>query len=841
MKGCSCYPGEVKQPLHIIERSLPTSSLVTTKRPYESRRLFSANPRVILQELSTENEIEHKSTGGIRVMSIQNVKPDRPTPDALRSYKLSAFDQINAPSYVPFIFFYPNNSNGNTNINGIILQRSKLLKQSMSETLTRFYPFAGKYTNDIHIDCNDEGVYYVETQVDCDLSSFLAKPDYKLIPSLLPVPPNGKEPTLGYYLVMIQVNFFSCGGVAISMSNSHKLIDGGTYTTFLNSWASAAKGDKQNIIYPNFVSSSLFLPNTKTNSYPYFPLSFLTVKPMVMNKGKCVTKRFRFDASALQTLKAKANEYVSATRVIAVTSLIWKCATSAARKLNGERLSILHIAVNLRGRFATPLPQNAIGNIIWNGVARCEPNHTLILDTIVIDEIRSLGAQMTSYDADYYLLSSMCNSGMCEADFGWGKPVWSCFGYFNNDVPLYWNAIMLLDTSTGDGIEAWVTLSQDEMAILEGDPDLLRYKARLVANGSMQLDGVDVDETFSLVVKPCTIQTSSFYGLKQAPWAWFQRFAASITQCKYATEILERAHMVSCNYNRTPVDTESKLGDDGDLCSSYFSSSTTSLVAYSDADLADCPITRRLTSSYCVFFDNNLLSWSSKRQPTLSHSSVEAKYRRVANVVAEICWLRNLLRELHTPLSSATLVYCDNVSAVYLSSNLVQHQRPSMSSAYLSRSSSIITSQNEPQAALAPEFQGMANQSYTGDSQLRVIHDNDQVNPQLPSYSSAFPRGGNSTTSGFLSSDNRSAVHEAAPGVDGFGRGNASQPSINGNNGENHANAPTFTANGRENISNIPKESTNAAPVNPQDVVGISLVGRRFKDVNPTAYYVERN
>jgi hypothetical protein len=81
------------------------------------------------------------------------------------------------------------------------------------------------------------------------------------------------------------------------------------------------------------------------------------------------------------------------------------------------------------------------------------------------------------------------------------------------------------------------------------------------------------------------------------------------------------------------------------------------------------------TSGYCVFLGNNLLSWSSKRQPMLSHSSAEAEYRGVANAVAEICWLRNLLRELHTPLSSATIVYCDNVRAVYLSSNHVQHQR----------------------------------------------------------------------------------------------------------------------------------------------------------------------
>ncbi|GJS33989.1 ribonuclease H-like domain-containing protein [Tanacetum coccineum] len=205
-------------------------------------------------------------------------------------------------------------------------------------------------------------------------------------------------------------------------------------------------------------------------------------------------------------------------------------------------------------------------------------------------------------------------------------------------------------------------------------------------------------------------------------------------QKKYAVELLDRAHMVNCNPSRTPVDTESKLGSDEDPVSdptlyqslagslqyltftrpdiSYvvqqvclymhdprephfsalkrilryvlgtldyglqlFSSSTTDLVAYYDADWAGCPTTRRSNSGYCVFLGNNLLSWSSKRQPTLSRFSAEAEYRGVANVVAETCWLRNLLCELHTPLSSATLVYCDNVSAVYLSCNPVQHQR----------------------------------------------------------------------------------------------------------------------------------------------------------------------
>ena len=33
------------------------------------------------------------------------------------------------------------------------------------------------------------------------------------------------------------------------------------------------------------------------------------------------------------------------------------------------------------------------------------------------------------------------------------------------------------------------------------------------------------------------------------------------------------------------------------------------------------------------------------------------------------------MAELHIPLAKSTLVYCDNVSAVYLSTNPVQHQR----------------------------------------------------------------------------------------------------------------------------------------------------------------------
>ncbi|GKB32433.1 ribonuclease H-like domain-containing protein [Tanacetum coccineum] len=137
---------------------------------------------------------------------------------------------------------------------------------------------------------------------------------------------------------------------------------------------------------------------------------------------------------------------------------------------------------------------------------------------------------------------------------------------------------------------------------------------------------------------------------------------------KYALQILERAYMVHCNPSRTPIDTESKLDlsyvvqqvclymhdpreppfavlkcvllyvrGTMDFGLQLYVFATASLVGYTDVDWAGCLFIRRST--------------------------------------LETALLRNLLRELHSPLSTATLVYCDSIRAVYMSANPVQHQR----------------------------------------------------------------------------------------------------------------------------------------------------------------------
>ncbi|KAM6600604.1 hypothetical protein CsatA_020213 [Cannabis sativa] len=400
----------------------------------------------------------------LRITSRETVKPSSLSKYHLQPYKLCLFDQFTPMTYVSLVIFYrtPLLHNSNSNLT--------YLKNSLSETLNLFYPLSGKTKDNLYVDDFDTGVTYMEAEVSCSMAEFFKLGQTDLLNELVPFPPlrnevveaSPKKEVLNIpHVIGFQVNVFDCGGIALGTSFSHKVADAGTMSHFLKAWAT--------------ISSRHHSASSDQ------------------------------DASRFLRTWPKSDQVLRPSRNDVLTCFIWKHASIAAATAKGgkARPSVAGLAVNLRPRMKSKLAlDNSIGNLFWWTRSATVPDvRTVGISELVrvmreslvsfnesvkrSEESDDVGLAMVSeyYDAmetwfesretDYYIFTNW--SGFySEVDFGWGKPVWiGAHGGIGGER--FMKVQVLVEIPGGKGVEAFLTLEEDEMVVLEKDPKFLEF------------------------------------------------------------------------------------------------------------------------------------------------------------------------------------------------------------------------------------------------------------------------------------------------------------------------------------------------------------------------------
>ncbi|PON71604.1 Transferase [Trema orientale] len=331
----------------------------------------------------------------LEIVSKEMIQPSSPAPHHLRSYQLSFLDQIAPQVYNPFVMFY------------------KPEKDSEFDENTTF------------IECNDEGIPYLEARVNCKLSHFLQNPNPNELNKLIPF----ESDKLADVPLGVQVNIFECGYWIMHFSQGCRRFI--IFHVPQELWAAIARGDHMDGGAPRISSISGF------------------DRVGITTKDTIISKRFVFNAAMIEDLEGKyaivnskgssnhENQKVP-SRVEALSAFIWSDVAS--------RLQLMWSAVNLRPRIEPPLEEHSFGNLyrfatiipcldtggdeqsgivkrMRDQISRIDKEYVRILQegTEHLDFIMELiSAKVTIFLS----FSSWCRFPLYESDFGWGRPIW---------------------------------------------------------------------------------------------------------------------------------------------------------------------------------------------------------------------------------------------------------------------------------------------------------------------------------------------------------------------------------------------------------------------------------
>ncbi|KAK6140381.1 hypothetical protein DH2020_025876 [Rehmannia glutinosa] len=361
--------------------------------------------------------MDSTSNSNVKIISTELIKPSSPTPNHLRSLKLSLLDQLAPPVYISLIFFYEANElkgliDGNTDH----AQICQHLKQSLSNTLTLFYPLAGKIDPDnFTIDCNDNGVEFIDACAQARLEDILRSQtgpisavsptrdlsESNISPSLLMG--NDKLVTKKYVFDKEKLSVLKQEAIGRFPSTGSDYVKDPTRVEVVSAF-----------IWKHFIENKI--SNTKKSL-----------------AGHIVNIRSRASPS-LDLENAFGNGCFLAV---------------AIRPQCDDEVPQLHEMVNKLRR--------AIRMIDEQYIREAHEQDRYLSD---LGELSDLLA--TEGEGEGAVFSSWCRFPIYEVDFGWGRPVWAC-----TTALLLNNVAILMSTRFGDGIEAWINLLPQNVEAFE--------------------------------------------------------------------------------------------------------------------------------------------------------------------------------------------------------------------------------------------------------------------------------------------------------------------------------------------------------------------------------------
>uniref|UniRef100_A0A0D6QRF2 Uncharacterized protein n=1 Tax=Araucaria cunninghamii TaxID=56994 RepID=A0A0D6QRF2_ARACU len=387
------------------------------------------------------------------------------------------------------------------------------MKKALSETLLLFYPVAGRFrvrkNGEAEIHCSNQGVPFAEGLADAAIADVdFSQPSLSVGGKLSPT----RQPLQGEAadclpVLAVQVTRMKCGGIVVSCSFDHRIVDGISSSNFFKAWSEAAQGLSISMI-PCF-KRSLLEPrrpldiNADIDSH-YVAIPFAAVDDTKQLPAQ-IGRIYHLDAASLQRLQALANQTVPEaqqgkpkTKLEAVSAYIWRLVARAQALCPSEPT---RIGIPIDGRAYLNLPHSYFGNAIAipftqtdaneildkplsaiaeivHNVIRCSTNSEYFrsfVDWVESKRPAMMLAKVYAEARSAVVVSSGVRIPIYEIDLGCGKPAFSSAYFPWGGTAGY---VMVQASPLGDG--NWVVymhMAEKDLDAIEGDPDFIFVRA----------------------------------------------------------------------------------------------------------------------------------------------------------------------------------------------------------------------------------------------------------------------------------------------------------------------------------------------------------------------------